>query len=150
MRSHRLIIRRLRRLVLVLTAIALLVPAGATAVPTDNGGAQAREDQGYIHAITSLTQEEMAAAYATAVDAQSGVGDTQPKVGDTPADFPGASRAPDYQAPPTTDVVPPERTIVREANDALPIALASLALFIAIAMAGFVVVRMRGAVGRLP
>jgi hypothetical protein len=143
MRSHRLIIRRLRRLVLGLTALALLVPAGATAVRTDNSGAQTREDQAYAHAVASLTQEEMAAAYGTGFD-------TPAKVGDTPADFPDVSRAPDYQAPPTTEVAPPERTIVREANDALPIALASVALFIAIAMAGFVVVRTRGSVGRLP
>ena len=143
MRSHRLIIRRLRRLVLGLAALALLVPAGATAVPTDNSRPQAREGQDYAHAVASLTQEEMAAAYGTAFDAPA-------KVGDTPADSPGASRAPDYQAPPTTDVVPPERTIVREADDALPIAMASVALFVAIAMAGFVVVRTRGAVGRLP
>jgi hypothetical protein len=143
MRSHRLILRRLRRLVLGLTALALLVPVGATAVPTNNSRPPAHEDQGYAQAVASLTQEEMAAAYGTAFD-------TPAKVGDTPADFGDASRAPDYQAPPATDVVPPERTIVREANDALPIALAGVALFIAIAMAGFVVVRTRGTAGRLP
>jgi hypothetical protein len=143
MRSHRLIIRRLRRLVLGLTALALLVPVGATAVPTDNSRPPAHEDQGYAQAVASLTQEEMAAAYGTAFD-------TPATVGDTPADFPGASGAPDYQAPPTSEVVPRERTIVRETNDALPIALAGVALFIAIAMAGFVVLRSRGTVGRLP
>ena len=134
MSSHRRMIRRLRRLVLGLTAIALLVPAGATAVPTDNSGPQTREDQAYIHGVTSLTPEEIAAAYGTAVDPQS-------KAGDTPADFPGASRAPDYQAP---------STIVHQASNAVPVALSGLALLIATALTGFVVVRTRGAVGRLP
>ena len=143
MSSHRRMIRRLRRLVLGLTAIALLVPAGATAVPTDNSGPQTREDQAYIHGVTSLTPEEIAAAYGTAVDPQS-------KAGDTPADFPGASRAPDYQAPSTTQVVRPERTIVHQASNAVPVALSGLALLIATALTGFVVVRTRGAVGRLP
>src|SRR3954469_14019348 len=76
MRSHRLIVRRLRRLVLGLTALALLVPVGATAVPTENSRPQAREDQGYADAVASLTQEEMAAAYGTAFDTPAKVGDT--------------------------------------------------------------------------
>jgi hypothetical protein len=135
--------RRLRRLALGLITIALLVPAGAIAVPTDNSGAQARQDQAYVRGVASLTPEEIAAAYGLGTP-------SPPKVGDTPADFPGASRAPEYETPTTTQVIRPERTIVREANQALPVALSSLALFIAIAMAGFVVVRTRGAVGRLP
>jgi hypothetical protein len=143
MSSHRRRNRRLRRLALGLTTIAMLVPAGAIAVPTDNSGAQARQDQAYIRGVASLTLQEMAAAYGLESP-------TPAKVGDTPADFPGASRAPEYQAPTTTEVIRPERTIVHEANDSLSVALSSLALFIAIAMAGFVVVRTRGAVGRLP
>jgi hypothetical protein len=143
MSSHRRRRSRLRRLALGLTTIALLVPAGATAVPTDNSGAQTREDQAYIRGVASLTPEQIAAAYGTEID-------PQPKVGDTPSDSPGASRAPEYQAPTAPEVIRPERTIVHEASNAVPLALSGLALLIATVLTGFVVVRTRGAVGRLP
>jgi hypothetical protein len=135
MSSHRRMIRRLRTLVLGLTALAALVPAGAAAVATDNSG-QTRYDRAYIQGITAMTAEELAAAYGSGVDAQS-------KVGGTPADLPDATGA----AP--AEVVRGERTVVREVSAALPIALAGLALIIALAMTGLVVVRTRGAVGRL-
>ena len=65
-----------------------------------------------------------------------------PKVGDTPADFPGASGAPDV--PPTTiEVVRPERTVVRDVDEALPIALSGAALLIVLMGAAFVLVRVR-------
>ena len=78
--------------------------------------------------------------------------DAAAKVGDTPADFPGASGAPDV--PPTTiEVVRPERTIVRDVDEALPIALSGAALLIVLMGAEFVLVRVRverrHAVGRL-
>jgi len=53
-----------------------------------------------------------------------------PKGGDTPADHPGASRAPEYTAPTTIEVVRPERTIVRDADEVLPLVLSSAALLI--------------------
>jgi hypothetical protein len=68
--------------------------------------------------------------------------DAAAKVGDTPADFPGASGAPDV--PPTTiEVVRPERTIVRDVDEALPIALSGAALLIVLMGAAFVLVRVR-------
>ena len=72
-------------------------------------------------------------------------------VGDTPADFPGASGAPDV--PPTTiEVVRPERTIVRDVDEALPIALSGAALLIVLMGAAFLLVRVllqhRHTVGR--
>ena len=78
--------------------------------------------------------------------------DAAAKVGDTPADFPGASGAPDV--PPTTiEVVRPERTVVRDVDEALPIALSGAALLIVLMGAAFVLVRVRverrHAVGRL-
>ena len=78
--------------------------------------------------------------------------DAAAKVGDTPADFPGASGAPDV--PPTTiEVVRPERTIVRDVDEALPIALSGAALLSVLMGAAFVLVRVRverrHAVGRL-
>jgi hypothetical protein len=55
-----------------------------------------------------------------------------PKSGDTPVDYPGASRAPEYTAPTTIQVVRPERTIVRDVDEALPVVLSSAALLIAV------------------
>ena len=64
------------------------------------------------------------------------------KVGDTPSDFPGATRA--QAAPPTAvTVVRPERTIVREADSLLPLIVASLALLVALGVAGTALVHQR-------
>ena len=64
------------------------------------------------------------------------------KVGDTPADFPGASRA--QVTPPTAiTVVRPERTIVRGNDSVLPLILASLALLVALGIAGTALVHQR-------
>jgi len=68
--------------------------------------------------------------------------DAAAKVGDTPADFPGATGAPDV-APPTIQVVRPERTVVRDVNEVLPIALSGAALLIVLMGAAFVLVRVR-------
>jgi FtsP/CotA-like multicopper oxidase with cupredoxin domain len=65
-----------------------------------------------------------------------------PKVGDTPADFPGASGAP-AAAPQTIEVVRPETTVVRDVNEALPIVLSGAALLIVLMGAAFVLVRVR-------
>lgn len=75
-----------------------------------------------------------------------GVVPTEPAritVGDTPADFPGASRAPEYNGPSTVAIVRPERTTVRDVDQALPIVLAGLALLIAVGGTGYVLVRTR-------
>jgi hypothetical protein len=64
-------------------------------------------------------------------------------VGDTPATFPGASRAPKYEALATLQVVRPERTIVRDVDQELPIILAGIALAVALGGAGYVLVRTR-------
>ena len=61
--------------------------------------------------------------------------------GDSPVDHPGASRA--QPAPTTVEVVQPERTIVRDVDEALPIALAGIALLLVLATLGITLVRMR-------
>ena len=61
-----------------------------------------------------------------------------PVVGDTPADYPGVSGR--YT---TVEVVRPERTIVRDVDEVLPVTLAALALLIALGGAAYVLVRMR-------
>ena len=63
--------------------------------------------------------------------------DTEPAAGfrggDHPADHPGMSRAPQYDGPTTIEVVRPERTIVRDVDEALPIALSGAALLLVLA-----------------
>ena len=61
-----------------------------------------------------------------------------PKAGDTPVDDPGASRAPEYTAPTTIQVVRPERTIVRNVDDVLlPVVLSSAASLLALGGCAF-------------
>jgi hypothetical protein len=62
-------------------------------------------------------------------------------IGDTPVDFPGATRAPHYDAPRTIAVVRPERTVVRDVDQTLPIALSSAALLLAVGGVGTTLVR---------
>jgi hypothetical protein len=63
--------------------------------------------------------------------------------GDNPADHPGMSGAPQYDGPTTIEVVQPERTIVRDVDEALPIALAGSALLLVLATRGITLVRAR-------
>jgi len=62
--------------------------------------------------------------------------------GDTPVDHPDASRAPSA-APTTIEVVRPERIIVRDVDEALPLILSSTALLLVLAGLGITLVRMR-------
>jgi hypothetical protein len=62
--------------------------------------------------------------------------------GDTPADHPGTSRAP-TAAPTTIEVIRPERTIVRDVDEVLPLILSSTALLLVLAGLGIVLVRTR-------
>ena len=62
--------------------------------------------------------------------------------GDTPVDHPGASRAV-TPAPTTIEVVGPARTIVRDVDEALPIALSATALLLVLAMIGITLARTR-------
>ena len=66
-----------------------------------------------------------------------------PTVGDTKSDSPGASRAPQYEAPRTIQVVRRERTIVRDTDEVLPIALSGAALLVALGLAGTALIRVR-------
>jgi hypothetical protein len=123
MKSHR-DGRRRAALVLALAACAALA-APAAAEP----GADYPQGSG---ARTGATPADLAQRVVPA-----------PKSGDTPADFPGASRAPEYQAPTIIEIVRPERTIVREVDQVLPTVLAALALVVALGSAGFALIRTR-------
>jgi len=154
MKSHRRR-RRIRALALALAACtAVAAPAGAQ--PADSTPAQPSSTQATPtikigdtpgDVATGARWTALAHYYATS-DAK--VGDTPadfaqpvapaPKVGDTPVDDPGASRAPQYAAPPTIQVVRPERTIVRDVDQVLPIVLSSAALLLALGGCTFLLV----------
>lgn len=120
--SHRFRSRRIRGLAVGLACSALVAPAAALAStdfprPLDTSAAPAVK--------VGDTKSDIAPAVASA-----------PRVGDTPMDHPGASRAPQYEAPRTISIVRPERTIVQDVDQALPIALAGTALALALAGLG--------------
>ena len=117
-RTHR---RRIAVAVAVLAAVA--VPSSALAIAPDQ-------------------------QYPRAVPQTSGPTPSQPDkpaphVGDTKFDSPGASRAPQDDAPQTIQVVRPERTIVRDTDPVLPIALSGAALLVALGLAGTALIRVR-------
>ena len=61
--------------------------------------------------------------------------------GDSPVDHPGASRA--AATPTTIEIVRPERTIVRDVDEALPLILSSAALLLVLAGFGITLMRSR-------
>jgi hypothetical protein len=128
---------RLRLPLIALAATAALAPATAVAQPADPVTAKW---QSYENEIAKLSPAKLDAAFGTTVDTADA---PAAKIGDTPADFPNASRAPEYNGPSTIEVVRPERTIVRDVDETLPIILASLALLIALAGMGYTLIRSR-------
>jgi hypothetical protein len=116
--------RRIRRATLALACCALAAPPAAFAVPADSGPSVTPA------AKLGDTPADFAQPVAPA-----------PTGGDTPADFPGATRAPQYQAPRTISIVRPERTVVRNVDQALPIALSSAALLLALGGLGIALAR---------
>jgi hypothetical protein len=132
MKSHR---RITRRLAIGLVAIGALMPVGAASALADPGSSTSANNAAAKVGDTPADFPGASRAPGVALSAVT-------KVGDTPADFPGASRAPDI-APPTIQVVRPERTIVRDVNEVLPIVLSGAALLIVLMGAAFVLVRVR-------
>jgi hypothetical protein len=128
MKSHRSRRRRIRALVLGLAACAAVAaPAGAQQIgdtPADYPGAQSAPT-----VKIGDTPADFAQTVAPA-----------PKTGDTPFDHPGASGAPEYTAPTTIQVVRPERTIVRDVDQVLPVVLSSAALLFALGGCTFLLV----------
>jgi hypothetical protein len=119
MKSHRR--RRIRALVLGLaTCAAVAAPAGA----------QPARDTATPYASTQTTP---ATKIGDTPADYPGTQDTPTtKIGDTPVDHPGASRSPDYPSPTVIRVVRPERTIVRDVDEVLPVVLSSAALLLAL------------------
>jgi hypothetical protein len=138
MRSHRQAVRRLRRLALGLTALAVVAPGSALAQPArDAPPAPPPAKIGDTPAdfASGARYTALAEHYASTSSAK--------KAGDTPADFPGASRTPEFQAPTTIEVVRPERTVIRDVDEELPIVLGGAALLVALGGTGFTLVRTR-------
>jgi hypothetical protein len=89
---------------------------------------------------SALAQERYYSSYGTSDEAESTFPAADFRGGDNPAEHPGMSRAPQYDGPTTIEVVRPERTIVRDVDEALPIALSSTALLLVLAaLAGMLV-----------
>jgi hypothetical protein len=125
----------------VAAAICIAIPAAAQA------DAAARTDAAQLPRAksgsvgTALAQERYYSSYTTPDTAKSTFPSADYRGGDNPADHPGMSRA--QPAPTTVEVVRPERTIVRDVNQVLPIALASTALLLVLAMLAGTLVRSR-------
>jgi hypothetical protein len=135
-RTHR------RRIVAaVLAALVVpVVPAAALAVPADTQYPRP------IAQTSGPTPSDFTKPAAKIGDTPAEFGQPvapAPKVGDTKSDSPGASRAPQYDIPRTIQVMRPERTIVRDTDPVLPIALSGAALLVALGLAGTALIRVR-------
>jgi len=127
-RRHR---RQIRRAALALTCCALLAPSSAFAQKIGDTPADFAKPVTPAPKIGD-TPADFAAPVVLAA----------PR-GDTPVDFPGASRAPEYQPPATIQVVHPERTVVRDVDQVLPLVLSGAALLLALFGVGVVMTRTR-------
>jgi hypothetical protein len=121
--------RRHRTIAAVLAGLCLAAPASANAIP--------QGDTKY-----DTPSAGMSAAVTTPAPAASASPSSSAPLGDTKSDSPGASGAPQYQAP-SIQVFRPERTIVRDVNQALPIVLSAAALLLALGGVGIVARRTR-------
>jgi hypothetical protein len=130
MTSHRRYLRRIRTAAVLALCVPLSASAGALAQTP--GDTKADYPAPQSAATIGDTPADFAQPVAPA-----------PKAGDTPIDHPGASRAPEYDPPTTITVNRPERTIVRNVDDALPTILGGLALLVALGGAGFALIRTR-------
>jgi hypothetical protein len=140
MRTRRRRIRSRAYAAAVLAAVAAAIagPTAALAVPADTQYPRP------VPPTSHLTPSDFAGKLGdTPADFGHPVAVGLAKAGDTPSDFPGATRAPQYDAPRTVTVVRPERTIVRDADTLLPTLLASLALLVALGIAGTALVHQR-------
>jgi hypothetical protein len=131
MSSHRRHRRHIRRVALVLGCCALIAPSSAFAQKIGDTPADFAKPVTPAPKIGDTPADFAPVALAA------------PR-GDTPVDFPGASRAPQYQPPATIQVVHPERTVVRDVDQVLPLVLSGAALLLALFGVGVVMTRTRG------
>jgi hypothetical protein len=125
--------------VAIVAATCLAIPALASAMPySPPATTQSDAAQSGVQPTTDRTDAAQASPNATT---PTSTFPSQGFSGDNPADHPGMSRA--QPTPTTVEVVRPERTIVRDVDQALPIALAGTALMLVLAMIGITLVRTR-------
>src|SRR5215207_6835204 len=118
----------IRRITLVIAAAgSLAIPATAQADYTLPD--TFRTDAAQLHGARTADESESAYTYGGH--------------GDNPADHPGMNGALENDRPTTIEVVRPERTIVRDVDEALPLILSGTALALVLASLGFALVRMR-------
>jgi hypothetical protein len=133
---------RNRRVIAAIAATSCLTvtaPAQADQLPsTYKTDAAQADDDGTPYSPTGFKGGDSAQTEGTAATAFPPSGF---RGGDTPVDHPGASRA--QPVPSTVDVVRPERTIVREVDDALPLILSSTALLLVLAILAVALIRTR-------
>jgi hypothetical protein len=138
---------RTHRLTAAIASLFLLSsPALAMAMPSDTADQRAAAPAASVTGDTKFDLGSGSVAAPKAGDTKFDLGSgsvAAPTAGDTKFDAPGASRAPVYDPPTTIQVVRPERTIVRDVDEELPVILAALALLIAVGGAGFALVRTR-------
>jgi hypothetical protein len=139
-----------RALAAIVAATCLAIPASASAMPyspptttkSDAAQSASKPTTDRTDAAQAVKDPRQADMHASTVKKP-----TFPPAdfrgGDNPTDHPGMSGAPLYDAPTTIEVVRPERTIVRDVDQALPIALAGSALVLVLAMIGVTLVRTR-------
>ena len=130
MRTRRRTHRR-RIVAAVVAAMVIGAPASAVAVPADESYPRAVPQTGLAPKVGD-TPADFGPPLAVAATA-----------GDTKYDSPGASRAPQYEPTRTIQIIRPERTIVRDADQVLPIALSGAALLVALGLAGAAMIRVR-------
>jgi hypothetical protein len=136
--------------VAIVAASCLAIPATASAMPySPPTTIESDAAQAAVQPTTDRTDAATPMPCMPSCLAQAGSNATTPKStfpsqglrGDNPADHPGMSRA--QPTPTTIEVIRPERTIVRDVDQALPIALAGSALMLVLAMIGVTLVRTR-------
>jgi hypothetical protein len=138
-------IRNRRAVAAVVAATCVALPASASAgtlPPTYKSDAA---QSGAAGSLPSSDRSDAAQSSIGALSASAAKSTFPPagfRGGDTPVDHPGASRAP-TAVPTTIEVVRPERTIVRDVDDSLPLILSSTALLLVLAGAGITLVRTR-------
>jgi hypothetical protein len=156
------VIRSRRILVAIVAASCLAVPASATADSLPATYSSDAAQSGSPPASTDRTDAAQSGSPPASTDrsdaAQSGWDIREPAAakvqfppadfrgGDSPVDHPGATGA--QPAPTTVEVVRPERTIVRDVDEVLPLILSSTALLLVLAGIGFTLVRTRMVPGR--
>lgn len=120
-----------RHVVATIAAACVAVPASASAAPIMSPAPISDAAQPRSTDRSDAAQSGWDVV-RPAVRAKVGFPPADFRGGDTPADFAGASRATDA-APTTIEVVRPERTIVRDVDEVLPLIMSGAALLLVLA-----------------